>query len=108
MNDIIKVGAKVRRRAWHSDEYVTVTAVGRSSFLGVSSWADDYERWFDINPDWVPFVEPVAFPERWCNVFPTSVSLGFPSRASAERYSNDKRIAVAHFRPDGTVEIERL
>jgi hypothetical protein len=107
MSDIIRVGAKVRWLDWRPDEYVTVTAIGKTLFLGVPSW-NGCENLWELDADWVPYVEPVPFPERWCNVFPTSVSLGFPSRASADRYSNDKRIAVAHFRPDGTVEIDRL
>jgi hypothetical protein len=109
MSDVIKVGAKLVPfpDAWDPDRYVTVTAVGRLSFLGVPSWAG-YESRFDLDSDWVPFVEPVVFPEVWCNVYRTAVSHGLPSRASADRIAQPNRIAVAHYRPDGTVEMERL
>jgi hypothetical protein len=108
MSDIITVGAKVRYRHWLPDQYVTVTAVGRSFFLGVPSWAAGGENRFDIDPDWVPYVEPVVFPDLWCNVYPTAISYGFTSRADADRYISANRIAVVHFRPDGTVKMERL
>lgn len=35
MNEVIKVGNRIRRASWRLDSFVTVTAVGRDKFLGV-------------------------------------------------------------------------
>jgi hypothetical protein len=106
MNDCIKVGAKVRRYTWLPGAYEEVRAVGVRHFLAISSDDGQENAWL-IDDLWLPYVEPVVFPEAWCVVFPSGVGSWFSHRETA-LFGTTQGLAVLHLCPDGTVEIERL
>ena len=100
-----QVGDRVTHRTrWAVGVYVTVTAVGRTQFLANDRNGDE-SRYY-LEPAWVKVPEPVAYPERWINVYPDDIGHGQGNRHEADRDAvHDHRIAVIHLAADGTVTL---
>lgn len=105
-------GDKVRLSG--SDLFVTITAVGETTFIGRSDWGEG-EGLYRNAARWERYVEPPPpIPERWLNVYERSMHVLWHSTreaadeaaARAHRHTDANRIAVIHVHPDRTVTVE--
>ncbi len=104
-----KVGDKVRRSTWNQNEFVEVSAVGRTFFLGSGPFAPD-EDMYELSGarfgDLEPYVEPVVYPELWMNVYRDYISSWRTSRSEADSTASAGRVGVIHLASDGTLTME--
>lgn len=105
MNEHIKVGAKVRRDGWYAVACATVTYVGKSFFLAEEHGVETVHLKNDDS--FVPYVEPVVYPEGWANVYDDHIAGWCALRTKADIGARPERIGVLHLKSDGTTEMEQ-
>jgi hypothetical protein len=104
----ISVGDKLRLHSWQPDDFVVVTAVGDTRFIG--RCIDGVERDWPIDDLWYLCIDPPAFPERWMNVYVAGFGAGHSTRSSADHSAADPvmgvRLGVIHLDRDGSLSME--
>ena len=101
---IPQVGDRVTRPDWSDSDHIVVTGIGKTRLLAVTT--DGYEGSFGLDGNWIKVEPPSTYPERWINVYPSSVTgAAYATVREADAWALSNRIAVIHLAADGTLTL---
>ena len=103
-----EVGDRVRLASWAETDWMVVLHVGGKSIFGIDNDGDEWCP--NLDREWIKVETPTPLPERWINAYPDGFATTYLTRAIADEYAGESRIALVRIwtDADGVDRIERV